>query len=496
MYDQHYGLSGRPFQLTPDPRFWFDTATHKKAMAYLGYGLSQGEGFIVITGDIGAGKTTLVGHLVDTVDAERLNVVRIVSTQIDASDLLHTVCAGLGLDAGGMNKAQMLGQIERGLHAIARGGRRTLLIVDEAQALPVDSLEELRMLSNFQSGGHALLQIFLLGQPEFREKLGDAGLEQLRQRVIAMHHLGPMEADELEPYLIHRLTVVGWDGRPRFKTDALATIYAWSGGIPRRINQLVSRVLLHGAIEGIDTFTAADVMAVVTDLDGDGMAGASVPQVDEPMVVEAAPEAEVADVEEVAPEAVETDDFHDASVPIVAQAEEVETPAVIEWPFVAKDEAIDAAPDREWRPIAVEQVDEVETPIAIDQAAQEPEAEVFAIEPEAEPVETRPVEITAPPRMFDRVSLRGRRSVLAPVDAAPEPEYMPEPDIETVAEVVEDAPVATGVVDLDLARRLSEIDRRLEDQDVALRRVLTLLVDWVENGGVRPDLAGLRDKAG
>ncbi|MES2337594.1 MAG: AAA family ATPase [Pseudomonadota bacterium] len=491
MYDTHYGLSGRPFQLTPDPRFWFDTATHKKAMAYLGYGLSQGEGFIVITGDIGAGKTTLVGHLVDTVDAERLNVIRIVSTQIAADDLLRTVCAGLAVDAAGLSKAQMLGAIERGLHAVARGGRRTLLIVDEAQALPVDSLEELRMLSNFQAGGFALLQIFLLGQPEFREKLSHDGLEQLRQRVIAMHHLGPMEADELEPYLIHRLTVVGWDGRPRFKTDALATIYAWSGGIPRRINALVSRVLLHGAIEGIDTFTAADVMTVVGDLESDGMTGGATPAIE--------PELDFAAPEPVA-EAPPVD--HDVAAEIPAPVEDAviaEEPAAMEWPFVADE----PEPAEDWRPIAAEDVAAFAEP---EVAARPIVLEPPVVQPEPEAVETRPVEITAPPRLFDRISLLGRKPILAPVDPAPKVEertveIAPASGVEEpVTEWVPAHPSAP-VIDLDIARRLVEIDRRLEDQDVALRRVLTLLVDWVEGNGSRPqvsdqDFPELRDRVG
>ncbi len=271
MYDDHYGLSGRPFQLTPDPAFWFDTTTHRKAMAYLGYGLSQGEGFIVITGDPGAGKTTLVGHLMETIDRERLNVIKIVTTQIEAEDLLHMVAAGLGIDSAGLVKAQMLAGIEKGLHATARAGKRTLLIVDEAQALPIASLEELRMLSNFQAGGYPLLQIFLLGQPEFRARLADPKLEQLRQRVIAMHQLDGIQAEELEPYLIHRLSVVGWRGRPRFTNDAVAAIHRWSGGVPRKVNQLAGRVLLFGAIEQIDSFSGADVEAVIADLDNDTM---------------------------------------------------------------------------------------------------------------------------------------------------------------------------------------------------------------------------------
>ncbi|MDB5703144.1 MAG: hypothetical protein JWN66_260 [Sphingomonas bacterium] len=270
MYDDHYGLSGRPFQLTPDPRFWFDTATHRKAMAYLGYGLSQGEGFIVITGDVGAGKTTLVGHLMATVDRDRLHVIKIVSTQIEAEDLLRMVAGGLDLETAGMAKSQLLTAIERGLHAMARSGRRTLLIVDEAQALPISALEELRMLSNFQAGGHALLQIFLLGQPEFRERLhGSDRLEQLRQRVIAMHHLDPMGPEEVEPYMLHRLSVVGWQGRPRFTPDAFQALYRGSDGVPRRLNQLAGRVLLFGAIEQLDTIDARVVAAVIADIAGD-----------------------------------------------------------------------------------------------------------------------------------------------------------------------------------------------------------------------------------
>lgn len=270
MYDEHFGLTTRPFQLTPDPRFWFSTDTHRKAMAYLGYGLAQGEGFIVITGEIGAGKTTLAGHLVETVDPQRLNVVRLVSTAIHADDLLRTVATALGVDPHGLAKAQLLTAIERGLHAVARTGRRTLLVVDEVQALPVDSLEELRMLSNFQAGEHALLQILLLGQPEFRDRLhGSDSLEQLRQRVIAIHHLDPMGAEEVADYIAHRLSVAGWQGRPDFADDAFPALHAGSGGIPRRLNQLAGRTMLAAAIEGHELIDAALVEAVIGDLHDD-----------------------------------------------------------------------------------------------------------------------------------------------------------------------------------------------------------------------------------
>lgn len=267
MYDQFYGLRGRPFQLTPDPHFYYESVTHRKAMSYLGYGLAQGEGFIVITGDIGAGKTTLVGHLMATIDPSRLTAAKIVSTQVDGDDMLRLAAQAFGLPADGADKAALLGRIETWLHEQARSGRRSLLIVDEAQNLPISALEELRMLSNFQLGGQALLQIFLLGQPEFRETLKtSSALEQLRQRVIATHHLDPMMPNEIEPYILHRLSLVGWDGNPRFTADAFARIYQETHGIPRRINALASRVLLLGAIDKLGTIDSRVVDAVVADM--------------------------------------------------------------------------------------------------------------------------------------------------------------------------------------------------------------------------------------
>ena len=267
MYDQFYGLTGRPFQLTPDPHFYFESVTHRKAMSYLGYGLAQGEGFIVITGDIGAGKTTLVGHLMATVDPARLTAVKIVSTQVGGDDMLRLAAQAFGVSAEGADKAMLLGRIETWLHEQARSGRRSLLIVDEAQNLPISALEELRMLSNFQLGGQALLQIFLLGQPEFRDTLRTSpALEQLRQRVIASHHLDPMMANETEPYIMHRLSLVGWNGNPQFTPDAFAAIYKATDGVPRRINALTSRVLLLGAIDKLGVIDGGAVDAVIADM--------------------------------------------------------------------------------------------------------------------------------------------------------------------------------------------------------------------------------------
>ncbi len=273
MYVDHYGFTGQPFQLTPDARFWFESRTHRKAMAYLGFGLTQGEGFIVVTGEIGAGKSTLVAHLMANIDRARLNALSFVSTQVEGDDMLRLVAQGFGIATGGTEKARLLDAVERRLEEELRAGKRNLLIVDEAQNLPVSALEELRMLSNFQLGGRALIQIVLLGQPEFRDKLASPGLEQLRQRVIASHHLDAMDEDELEQYLGHRLGVVGWQGRPDFAPEALNEIQALTGGIPRRVNQLANRLLLQAALEGEDLITGESVRNVAAELLADQAGG-------------------------------------------------------------------------------------------------------------------------------------------------------------------------------------------------------------------------------
>ncbi len=269
MFDDFYSLKGRPFQLTPDPAFYFQSLTHRKALSYLSYGLAQGEGFVVITGEIGSGKSTLVAHLMSTIDPARLTAAQVVTSKLDGEELVHVVAQAFGLLIEGHDKATALGAIEGFLHEEARAGRRCLLVVDESQNLSISALEELRMLSNFQLGSHPLLQTLLLGQPEFREQLLEhPELEQLRQRVIAAHHLDAMESTEVQPYFEHRMKCVGWDGNPAFDQRVFAEIYTATGGLPRRINQIVNRLLLLGAVEQrsrIDGAMLAQVLAELTD---------------------------------------------------------------------------------------------------------------------------------------------------------------------------------------------------------------------------------------
>ena len=271
MFDDFYGLTGRPFQLTPDPAFYFESLTHRKALSYLGYGLAQGEGFVVITGEIGAGKSTLVAHLMATVDPARLTAAQIVTSKLDGEELVHVVAQAFGLIVDGHDKASALGAIEAFLHDEARAGRRCLLVVDESQNLSIEALEELRMLSNFQLGAHPLLQTLLLGQPEFRSMIQDhPQLEQLRQRVIAAHHLDAMDADEVQPYIEHRLKCVGWNANPAFDQQIFAPIYEASGGVPRRINQICNRLLLLGSVEQREQIDAAMLGDVLEELATDG----------------------------------------------------------------------------------------------------------------------------------------------------------------------------------------------------------------------------------
>ena len=268
MYEAYYHFRGKPFQLSPDPRFFFSSKGHRRAMAYLDYGVHQGEGFIVITGEIGAGKTMLARTLARKMESQNLVMAQVVSTQLDHDDIVRMVAAAFGLPHDD-NKAALLIKLEQFLLACHKQGKRALLLVDEVQNLPLKSVEELRMLSNFQFEDKPLLQSFLLGQPEFRRTLQSPSLEQLRQRVIASCHLGPIASEETEAYIVHRMRTVGWRGDPSFTADAFDAIHRNTGGIPRKINLLCDRILLMGRLDKKHAFTDEDVTEVNDELQED-----------------------------------------------------------------------------------------------------------------------------------------------------------------------------------------------------------------------------------
>jgi putative secretion ATPase (PEP-CTERM system associated) len=266
MYEQFYRLTGKPFQLNPDPAFYFGSRGHQRAFAYLQYGLYQGEGFIVITGEIGAGKTTLVRSLLEQIDRDKVVAAQLVSTQLDAGDLLRAVGVAFGLPVRTVDKAVLLASIEAFLCQLAMDRKRALLVVDEAQNLTARAIEELRMLSNFQFGDDGSMQSFLVGQPELRSMMQGSQMQQLRQRVTASYHLGPLDDEETEAYVTHRLRHVGWSNDPRFTQPAFELIHAESGGIPRRINTLCNRVMLAAYLGEKHVIDRGDVEAVAEEM--------------------------------------------------------------------------------------------------------------------------------------------------------------------------------------------------------------------------------------
>ena len=265
MYESFYGLSSKPFQLNPDPNFFYGSKQHRRAKAYLEYGVSRNEGFIVITGEIGAGKTTVLRSLIDGLHGTNVIAGHLVTTQLGAEDTLRMVGAAFGFRVKDVPKSELLITLEAFLISQTSKGKRCLLIVDEAQNLSPRAVEELRMLSNFQFGNQALLQSFLIGQPEFREILQRPEMEQFRQRVAATCHIGPLDAEETRHYVEHRLKCAGATDKPTFEDGVFEGVFKASGGIPRRINSVCDRLLLLGFLSNRTHLTTEDVAEIAKE---------------------------------------------------------------------------------------------------------------------------------------------------------------------------------------------------------------------------------------
>jgi len=265
MYEEFYGLTANPFRLTPDSKFFYGSEGHRKAMSYLKYGLYQGEGFIVITGGVGTGKSTLVGQLFSELDGNDIVAAQIGNTQVDADDCIRLICNAFEIDVETRDKGDLISAFEEFLIEQNQMGKRVLLVVDEAQNMPLRALEELRMLSNFNVDGQPLFQSFLLGQPQFLQTVAHKDLAQLQQRIMASYKLASMSAEETEEYIRHRLEMVGWDEYPSFSPDAFARIYSETKGVPRLINTLANRIMLFAALEEATKIDSSMIETVIED---------------------------------------------------------------------------------------------------------------------------------------------------------------------------------------------------------------------------------------
>jgi type II secretory pathway predicted ATPase ExeA len=266
MYETFYGLTADPFRLSVESGFCFPHRSYARAKAYVEYALHRAEGFVMITGSPGTGKTTLVNDLLEHLPKNKVVTATLVSTQLEADDLLRMTAYGFGLESQSPRKSQVLQRLMEFFAQMHQQGLRTLLIIDEAQDLAPTALEELRLLTNLQRAGQPLLQIVLLGQESLADLLRRRELEQVHQRLIAAWQLEPLDLKETIGYVRYRLERAGWHGDPAFEPGVLKLVHEFSEGIPRRVNLICSRLLLHGCISELHTLTTDDARALIEEL--------------------------------------------------------------------------------------------------------------------------------------------------------------------------------------------------------------------------------------
>ena len=267
MYLKFYGLTLPPFDLTPDPRFLFHSAKHREAINHLLYGIRERKGFVQLTGEVGAGKTTLCRALLEQLNG-LFSTALILNPALDADGLMKAIATEFGLDARGHDRLETITLISEFLLKQVQLGKETVLIIDEAQNLTEELLEQIRLLSNIETDDRKLLQIVLLGQPELRDRLNSHRLRQLRQRITVRYHLTPLTRDEVAQYIQHRLELAGAQGVPHFTQPALWRIFNYSHGIPRLINAVCDKALLAGYVEQSGQITYQMVGRAIRELEG------------------------------------------------------------------------------------------------------------------------------------------------------------------------------------------------------------------------------------
>jgi general secretion pathway protein A len=267
MYEEFYGLTAQPFSITPDPRYLFFSRGHREAFEHMLFGITQRKGFIQITGEVGAGKSTLCRAMIEQLRQGFMTAL-ILNPVMTGIQLVRTILHEFGLEDRGNDRIQLLRRLNEFLLERLRLGQDVVLFVDEAQDMSDDLLEEIRLLSNLETDDRKLVQIVLIGQPELRRRLNRPGLRQLRQRITVRYHLGPIERGETEAYILHRLTIAGSNGRPTFSPAAIRAIHRHSRGVPRLINALCDKTLLAGYVEGKEELTWRQVRRAIRDLEG------------------------------------------------------------------------------------------------------------------------------------------------------------------------------------------------------------------------------------
>ncbi|MEM9556699.1 MAG: AAA family ATPase [Acidobacteriota bacterium] len=269
MYEEFYGFETPPFNITPDPRFLFFSRRHREAYDHLYYGITERKGFVQLTGDVGAGKTTLCRHLFEQL-GDGYETALVLNPVMTSIQLLRTILRELGLSARGNDRVRLLERLNTFLLEQVAAARDVVLVIDEAQDLTGELLEQVRLLSNLETDQRKLLQIVLMGQPELRAMLDRHDLRQLRQRITVRYHLGPLTRHETEYYIRHRLQIAGSNGRPTFTPWAVRAVHRYAGGVPRLINAVCDKTLLAGYVHGVDLLRWKHVRRAIRELEGLG----------------------------------------------------------------------------------------------------------------------------------------------------------------------------------------------------------------------------------
>jgi putative secretion ATPase (PEP-CTERM system associated) len=268
MYQRYFGLKEKPFRITPDPRFLYLSEKHAEALDHLTYGITQGEGFMVISGDVGTGKTTVIRSLLERLDDSKIKTAVILNPLLEIEDLLKSILEDFGLSPKGNSKKELIDQLNSFLLSLNRESRKAVVIIDESQNLAPDLLEELRSLSNLETDQEKLLQIVMVGQLELWAKLNRPNLRQLKQRISVNYRLEPLSLKESKEYIFYRLSIAGFRGELTFSFRALCRVFKISQGIPRLINLLCDRILLVLYLEQKIRVTPSHVRKAIESLRG------------------------------------------------------------------------------------------------------------------------------------------------------------------------------------------------------------------------------------